>query len=136
MKRGQASMEFLVIVGFVFLMIIPLVIIFLEQSAYVKDAISQNHIRNIAVKLTDKAETVYYLGGSSKTTIKALFPKGIEDVNLTGKSITFWFRNSENNLRSITSVCAINITGNISVKPGVHLIQIESAGDSALLKEI
>lgn len=129
-------MEFLVILGFVFLMIIPLVIIFLEQSAYVNDAISQNHIRNIAVKLTDKSETIYYLGGSSKTTIKALFPKGIEDVNITGKSVTFWYRNSENKLRSITSVSSINVTGNITINPGVHLIQIESAGDSALLREI
>jgi len=87
MKRGQVSIEFLSIFGFVFLMTIPLIIIFFDQTGSVQDAISGNHIRNIAIKITDKAETVYYYGGPSKTTLKVQFPERIEYINIGSRTI-------------------------------------------------
>ena len=71
MKRGQISVEFITIFGFVFLMTIPLIIIFFDQVGSVEDSISENHLKNVAQKIVDKAETIYYLGEPSKTTLKA-----------------------------------------------------------------
>jgi uncharacterized protein (UPF0333 family) len=129
MKRGQVSIEFITIFGFVFLMMIPLIIVFFDQSQSVQDAISQNHLRNVAIKMTDKAETVYYLGEPSRTTIKAYFPEKIESVNITSRTIIFNFRTYKNTISSITSTALVNISGNISSEPGLHYIEIKSVGE-------
>jgi|SaaInlStandDraft_4_1057021.scaffolds.fasta_scaffold186597_1 hypothetical protein len=135
MKRGQSSVEFLTILSFIFLMIIPLILVFIENSTDVRDSISVNHIRNIAVRLVDKSETMYYLGGTSKTTVKALFPNNIEFVNITHDSITFTYNNARNKLQYITIVSAVNLTGNISNKPGIHAMEIISEGDEVSVRD-
>ena len=134
-KKGQVSIEFITIFGFVFLMTIPLIIIFFDQTGSVKDAIATNQIRNIAIKLTDKAETVYYLGEPSKTTVKAHFPEHIEYINITDRTIIFGYKDFNNNMHQIISVSLVNISGTISTEPGTHYIEIESSGDEVLLQE-
>ena len=129
MKRGQVSVEFITIFGFVFLMNIPLIILFFDQSGAVQDAIAGNHLRNIAIKVTDKAETVYYLGEPSKTTLKTQFPERIEYINITSRIIIFGYRTAKNHIQEIISVSQVNLTGNISNNPGIHYIVIESSGD-------
>jgi len=134
MKRGQVSVEFITIFGIIFLMIIPLIIIFFDQTGAVQDAIAQNHLRNIAVKITDKAETIYYLGQPSKTTLKVYLPNRIEKVNITGRTVIFRYKSDNNNLLDIVSVSQVNISGNISNKPGVHYIEIESLGGEVFIR--
>ena len=129
MKRGQVSVEFITIFGFVFLMTIPLIVIFFDQTGSVQDAIAGNHLRNIAIKVTDKAETMYYLGEPSRTTVKTQFPERIEYINITSRIIIFGYRTAKNNLQEILSVSQVNLTGNISTNPGIHYIVIESSGD-------
>ena len=127
-KKAQISVEFITIFGFVFLMMVPLIIIFFDQSGHVKDSIAANHLRNIAIKITDKAETVYYLGEPSKTTLKVYFPEHIESVNISSRSVIFGYRTSRNILQEMISVSQVNITGNISSDPGIHYIKLESSG--------
>ncbi len=135
MKRGQVSIEFITIFGFIFLMTIPLIIIFFDQSGAVQDAISENHIRNIAIKITDKAETMYYSGEPSKTTIKAYFPEKIEVITIGSRTIAFNYRTAKGTLHRIESVSLVNISGNISDNPGVHYIGIESTGGGVLITD-
>ena len=135
MKRGQVSIEYVAIFGFIFLMMIPLILIFFDQSGNVENAIASNHLRNLAIKITDKAETVYYLGEPSKTTVKAYLPEKVEYVNITDRTIIFGYRTIENTIHEIISVSMVNITGNISTDPGIHYIEIESTGDIVLIRE-
>lgn len=134
-KRGQVSIEFITIFGFVFLMTIPLVVIFFDQIGSVQDSISSNHLRNIAIKLTDKAETMYYLGQPSKTTVKAYFPERIEYINISNREIVFGYKTAKNNIQEAISVSQVNISGNISTEPGTHYITIESTGDEVLITD-
>jgi hypothetical protein len=139
MKRGwrksQASMEFLVIFGFVFLMMIPLIIIFFDQTGFVQDAIAENQLKNLAIKIADKAETVYYTGGSSKTTIKAYLPEGINSFNITSRAVLIRYITKKGIQHNIEAVSLVNVTGNVSVTPGIHNIEIESSGGLVLVSE-
>ncbi|MBT3720111.1 hypothetical protein HN789_05215 [archaeon] len=134
-KRGQVSMEFITIFGFVFLMTIPLIIVFFDQVGSVKDSISSNHLRNIAIKITDKAETIYYLGEPSKSTIKTFFPDNIEYINFTSRTVIFGYKTSSNTIREMMSVSQVNITGSLSTEPGTHYIEIVSLGDEVSITE-
>ena len=135
MKRGQISVEYITIFGFVFLMIIPLIVIFFDQSASVQDQIAQNQLRNIAIKVTDKAESMYYLGEPSKTTIKVQFPEHIEAVVISDKQIRFDYKTGTGNLIYITQDSKVNLTGTLSPAPGIHYIQIQSSGDEVVISE-
>ncbi len=135
MKRGQVSIEYVAIFGFVFLMMIPLILIFFDQSGNVENSIAANHLRNLAIKITDKAETVYYLGNPSKTTVKTYLPDKVEYVNITDRTVIFGYRTVENTVQEIISVSQVNITGNITTDPGIHYIEIESTGDIVLIRE-
>jgi hypothetical protein len=135
MKRGQISIEFLTIFGFVFLMTIPLIIIFFDQSGSVQDAIAENQIRNIAVKLADKAESIYYSGEPSKATIKAYFPDKIQNIDISSRSIIFYYLTATNLNHSIVTSTAVNISGNLSINPGIHYIELESSGGMVLIKD-
>ncbi|MEM2138899.1 MAG: hypothetical protein QXM96_01980, partial [Candidatus Woesearchaeota archaeon] len=94
-------MEFLVIFGFVFLMILPLILIYYDQLFFIKDEISENQIRNIMIKISDKAESIYFLGEPSQTIINVYFPENIESINFTKNAVIFNYRTSKNLLHSI-----------------------------------
>ncbi|MBD3203095.1 hypothetical protein GF327_02275 [Candidatus Woesearchaeota archaeon] len=129
-KRSQIAMEFLVIFGFVFVMLIPLLIIFQLQSHETKDKIHVNQIRNIGMNLIDKSETIYYLGKPSKTTLKVMFPEKIENISIAERELIFHYRTHHNTLHSVVFTSLVNITGNISINSGLHYIVIEAQGDS------
>jgi hypothetical protein len=139
MKKGQVSIEFLSIFSFVFLMTVPLIIIFFDQAGFVKDAISENQIKNIAIKITDKAETVYYSGEPSKTTLKVYLPENVEAITIggpSGNTISFTYLASKNIIKEIYEVSRVNLTGSMDTKPGIHFIEIESSGGEVLIKDI
>lgn len=135
MKRGQVSIEFLTIFGFVFLMMIPLIVIYFDQSSAVKDAIAMNHLRNIAVKIADKAETIYYLGEPSRTTFKAYLPENVISFRIIHRSVIINYLTSKNNNQTITATSNVNMTGNISIARGDHYIEIKNIGDKISVKD-
>ena len=134
-KRCQVSIEFLAIFTFAFLMLIPLTIIFFHQSSQSKDALDSSHIRNVAVKIIEKAESVYYMGEPSKITIKVNFPYKIHNISIGDKEVTFNFRDYENHVSSISEVSTINITGSLSPREGIHYIAIEAKEGYVLVSE-
>jgi uncharacterized protein YbcI len=83
----------------------------------------------------DKSETIYYYSNPSKTTLKAFFPDHIEDIQINNREIRFYYRNSQNTLNEIVGTTLVNISGNLSIKPGTHYIVIESMGDEVSITE-
>ena len=135
MKRGQSSVEFITIFGFIFLMMIPLIIVFFDQSHSVQDNIAQNHIRNIARKIADEAESMYYLGEPSKTTIKTEFPERIQEIVIENRTILFRYMNSKNTIQDVLVLSMVNLTGNLSVSPGIHYIHVIADGGFVKINE-
>ncbi|MFH0874535.1 MAG: hypothetical protein V1859_01250 [archaeon] len=134
-KRCQVSIEFLAIFSFAFLMLIPLVVIYFHQSSQAKDALDASHIRNIAVKIAEKAESVYYMGEPSKITLKVNFPYKIHNISIENREITFNFLTYKNQIQDISEMSSVNITGNISEREGIHYISIEAREGYVLVSE-
>ena len=127
MKRGQSSVEFLTIFGFIFLMTVPLIVIFFDQMGAIEDSIAQTHLRNLAIKIADKSESVYYLGQPSRASIKAYLPRRLESIEILDREIRFNIMNRNGNISQIYAVSGVNMSGNISKEYGVHYIDIEAA---------
>ena len=126
-SRAQVAMEYMIIVGFVAIITLPLVIIFQTHSKETTAEITSAQIYQISKRISDGAETVFYLGEPSKLTIKTYFPKGINSVSIGNNEIVFNVRAADHS-DEIVVYTPINVSGNFSIHEGVHYITIESKG--------
>jgi len=128
-KRGlkaQSSVEFLLIVGFAMMMILPLVVIFFEQSENLNTGISSSQTDKISSDIVDAADEVYYLGAPSKKTLSLYFPDSIKSAEVSGHSLIFNV-DSPNGDYEVVKWSVTNLTGSVRSFPGVHRISVESA---------
>ncbi len=120
-------MEYLIIIGFVAIITIPLVIIFQQHSKQTSEEISSTEIYQISKRISDAAETVYYLGKPSKTTMKVYFPPGINSVSILNHEIVFTMaiQGGEN---EIVIYSPVNVSGNVTTHQGIHYLSVENKG--------
>lgn len=121
-------MEYVIIVGFILVIMIPLILIFYEHTSSTNDQVITSQVDMIAKKVVDSAESVYYLGQPSKTRIKVYMPTNVEDVIIYNKEIVFKVK-TRSGITDISQLSSVNISGNISATKGIHYISIESKGD-------
>jgi len=127
MRKSQVAMEYVMIVGFATLIAIPLFIIFNFYTTQTREEVVLSQAENIARKIVDSAESIYYMGEPSKTTIRIYMPVGINSITIqdgyvilraeTGGSETDVVKSSE-----------INITGVVNAGPGIKNIRVEARG--------
>ncbi len=120
-------MEYLVIVGFVTVLVIPMLLIFYTYSDRTEDQIASNQINKIGNKIADNAEAMYYLGEPSRTKIKAYFPKKINNITIGNNEIVFYMRTKEGEDQTVIYT-PIPIQGSLDPHSGYHNIEIRSRG--------
>ena len=125
MMKSQVSIEYLFIIGFVALITIPLIVIYFSYSADSKDLVSTSQALQIARKIIDSAESVYYLGSPSQTTLKLNFPSGIVSTNLSNREIVFKIR-TRNGVTDVAEVSSVNLSGNLPLTAGVHTVTLKA----------
>ena len=82
-KRAQVSMEYMVMVGFTLFMIIPIMLIYGSERQSITNQVSYSQAKQVATKIVDSAEKVYYLGKPSQTTIRVYIPQNIDSALVT-----------------------------------------------------
>lgn len=139
-KKGQISVEYLIIVGFVVTIVIAILGIALFYTSGVRDQIKSNQLDAFASKVTSNAEVVFYRGEPSRTTITAYLPEGVDHVwinkepGLDDYSIVFNFTSYGGyNLVAYSSNVPINITGEISPNEGVKRLLIVAKIDAVYI---
>jgi len=126
-RKAQASMEYLVIVGFITVMVIPMILIFYSYADRTEDQIISNQVQKIALKISDSAEAMYYLGEPSRTRVRSYFPKSINNISIGNNEITFIVR-TKNGLDHIVIYTPIPVQGTLNTHSGYHNINIRSMG--------
>lgn len=121
-KRGQVSIELIITVGFALLMIIPLTVLMFEHTAQTYKNVNNNQAGLIARKITDAADSVYYLGYPSSLTLKVYMPENIEFINVSGRELVFYDKSGS----EIVSISKINLTGSLSSSSGLRFIRISA----------
>jgi len=113
----------MMVMGFATLMTIPLLIIYYTFSTDSGDSVTASQSLQIARKIVDASESVYYLGKPSQTTLKLSFPDNINSISLSNKEVVFSIK-TKSGMADIVQVSSVNITGNLSAKQGVHIITV------------
>lgn len=96
-KKSQSSLEFMMIFGIGFVIIIMLSGIFFTYFNSEKQSLDHKHLENIGNEIIMNVEKIYFLGNGNRVTINTNFPEGIqnitikhyENVNINGKNTSF-----------------------------------------------
>ena len=122
---SQISVEYILIVGFALVVVVPLLIIFMQYSSSSSSAASTNQAFQIARKIIEESEEVFYIGNPAQTTITANFPENIQSISLSDKEVVFKIKTA-NGVTEIVQVSKVNITGTLPTSAGIHVLKIKA----------
>ena len=128
MPKSQVSVEYMFVMGFAALITVPLLLIYYTYTADSADSVAAGQAMQISRKIVDSAESVYYLGKPSQTTLKANFPDRIQSTNLSNKEVVFKIK-TQNGIADVVQVSSVNITGTLPTSPGIHIITVKAQGN-------
>ena len=134
MKRGQASFEYLILVGFVTLIISGIFAVALLYTNSSQDNVRITQITNFANKIISSSESMFYAGKPSKTTITAFLPEGVKNITIAENTLIISVQISSG-LNVIGFPSKVNITGDITHTPGIKKIVITAQEDRVLIAQ-
>jgi hypothetical protein len=127
-KKGQISMEYMVVAGFVIFILIGILGIAMFYSNSIKDGIKVYNLNNFGDKVTSSAESVFYAGTPSKATITAYLPDSVQQITIEDNSIVAYIQTSSG--VSITSYRSeVPISGSISSTSGIKTLTLSAETD-------
>ncbi|MFH1506027.1 MAG: hypothetical protein ABIE94_03470 [archaeon] len=128
-RKGQVSMEYLLIMGFAFLSVLPIIIIFFTQAQAFNQDVTLAQSDKIMAEIIDAADTVYYQGAPSATTIRVFVPQYVDSIIFDGRqNIVFFITKTDRpgtfNLTSRDALATLQ--GTLSHGAGMHVLQIKA----------
>lgn len=87
-NKAQSSLEFLMIFGIGFTIILVMGGIFFGYFNSEKDTLDRKHIIKVSEELINNIEQIYFLGEGNKVTMKTKFPSLIENLTIHHVNIT------------------------------------------------
>lgn len=130
MKKTQAATEYIMVVGFVIVILLPGIYLYVRYSSESQDSVVNAKVDAISNEIIKAAEQVYSYGEGSQTIINVDFPEKVVMVEFQGREIIFTVVNSKGSQSEIAKVANADMTGLISVIPGTKRINIKSLGNS------
>ena len=128
-KKSQISVEYMMIIGFVTLITIPLILIYHSFMQDSGDEISSVQVKQVAQKIVDTAESVYYLGEPSQTTLSVNIPDRVVAANLSaGYELVFKIKTSSGSADIVQS-SSVNITGSLPVNRSSYTLTLAAKSD-------
>jgi hypothetical protein len=102
-KKAQAAVEYLMVSGMMLLIIVPSIFAFMQYSNNQAREVETNQIFRLGSRLAIEAQTVYYGGKDSKSTIEEQFPGVLKNItyvplydggNFIGGELVFYIKDS------------------------------------------
>ena len=126
-RIGQVSLEYLLVIGFSFVLLVPLMLLYLGTQSDTREAIGHGQTTRVAETLRDAAERVYVAGAPARETIVVKIPEGIASVALDNTTILYTM-----NARGGPYTIAINgfapLSGVIPIRAGTHSVVVTAVG--------
>lgn len=126
-RKAQVSMEYMILVGFLVVITIPLILVYNTQYKGTSQQIISNQADQIGQKIIDTAESIYYLGQPSKTTIKVYMPQQVNDTLIMNNSLVFYVLSS-GGASEVVKMSNVPIQGTLKSSAGMHYITMQSVG--------
>lgn len=134
MKKGQVSMEYLLVLGFLLLLLIPLLVLYNSTQKDTQDQLVEAQARKVGNLIRDAAERVYFAGEPAQETLQLQFPRNIKNITFTNASMYFTLAGGANQYDLlIPSLAPLN--GTLLVNEGVHIVVVRAQGGVVQVSE-
>ena len=127
--KGQAALEYLIIIGALLLIIMPIFYFTITKSS---ENIKINEINDAIQSIARKSDSIYVLGEGSRDFIWITIPKGIEYTLVGNKTILA----HGSPFGDIDSITKGEVTGTIPIIPGTYKIRIEMLDEKIFIGPI
>ena len=126
-RAGQVSLEYLLVIGFSFVLLVPLMLLYLGTQADTREAIGHGQTTRVAETLRDAAERVYVAGAPARETVVVKIPEGIASVALDNTTILYTM-NSRGSQYTIAIDGFAPLSGSIPTRAGTHSVVVTAVG--------
>ncbi len=133
-RRAQISIEYLMIIGFVLVVLGALIVVYFNHQTSQSRQVSAEQADSLARDIVDAAEEVYYLGEPSKRTIRIFMPQGVDSVSISDNELVFYIRGT-GGISEIERPSSVNISGSLSPSSGVRDIEITAGSNYVCIAE-
>lgn len=127
-SRGQASAELLIIIGFMLLLLIPLLLYSYGRVSIANEDIAVQKAEFAANRLASLSDSVGYLGGEAAIVEEFEMPPSLKGISVSGHDIIFLVDSSAG-AKQIVKTSAFNLTSggleNIQ-KAGTYFLQVSA----------
>jgi hypothetical protein len=122
-SRGQAAIEYMMIISIVMIIMIPLLYLVNSYMTQGKDELKVRALEDSVDSLAEASEMVYYQGYPAKMTINFYVPEGVTITNVTEDLIRVRVRTSNGDMDVVTRTQA-NLTGGLPTNSGNYKLNI------------
>ena len=116
--KYQAATEYLILVGTILAILIPVLYYFSYQSS---NTLNLNDAQDVVSTLAKTADYVYSLGPGTKTNVLITIPEGVHNISIKGSEITL----NLGGYGEVVGISKANLTGNLSSLKGTYQVKIE-----------
>lgn len=128
-KSAQASFEYLMIIGIIAVIMVPLLIVYSTHIQGSTDEVETAQIMQLARHIVDASDSVYFLGEPSQTQIKAQIPKNVVASTVTGREIIFKI-SSAGKSSDVVQISSANLSGSLPSSQGIYTITLKAEAGS------
>ena len=114
-------MEYLLVVGFSLLIIVPLILILNTSYQQQAEDVHLEQLSSIAKELAYQADKLSFQGAPAQTTLQATFPQHVEEAIIEDHAIIFTLEDTEITILSETHA---QLKGTLKKYPGLHTITL------------
>ncbi|MBU0894694.1 MAG: hypothetical protein KKF48_00325 [Nanoarchaeota archaeon] len=116
-KKAQVGIEYMIVISFVTFAVMSVLVIAMFYSDKIKDRIKLNQVESFFTQLLNSAESVFFSGEPSKTSISLFLPAGIGEITIYDEYILVVTSTSSGDNREIFR-SDVPIQGTISITEG------------------
>jgi len=130
--KAQIGVEYMLVIGFVTAAIISVLILAYTYSGIARDSLIINQVESFAKKVVSSAETVFYTGEPSQSTITAYLPSNIINITISNYDLIIEYYISSGTVKQAYS-SKVPLHGSISTTPGTKKIILRAESDRVVI---
>ncbi len=125
LRAAQVSLEYMLVVGFMFAMLVPLLVLYAQTRQDTSDSLSEGQTIRAGNVIRDVAERVYYAGAPSQETISIQLPDTLIAGRLDNATMIFTLIGAHGEYDvAITGLAPLN--GTLPQTPGKHVLVLRA----------
>lgn len=129
-KKGQIALEAMIIIGFIFLLMIPLLYMLFSRALSIQDEFNSLEATRAMDALASTVSTVGVIGPNGTAVIQVTFPDNMENITIgdagpgtSSREIVAVVSTTLGNI-DIVRVVPYEVNGTINTKQGSHNLRI------------